>query len=67
MLKNKFARAFGVAVAVTAISAQQAFAAVPAEVTAALDAAKEDGVTVAGVVLVVIIAIAAFKFIRRAL
>lgn len=67
MLKNKFVRAFGGFVALTAISSQQAFAAVPAEVTAALDAAKEDGVTVAGVVLVVIIAIAAFKFIRRAL
>lgn len=67
MLKNKFVRAFGGVVAVTTISAQQAFAAVPLEVTAALDDAKADGVTVAGVVLVVIIAIAAFKFIRRAL
>ena len=67
MLKNKFLRAVGGAVAVTAISAQQAFAAVPAEVTTALSDAKADGVTVAGVVLVVIIAIAAFKFIRKAL
>jgi len=47
--------------------ANQAFAAVPADVTTALNDAKTDGVTVAGVVLVVIIAIAAFKFIRRAL
>jgi hypothetical protein len=49
------------------LTAGQAFAAVPLEVTTALDDAKADGVTVAGVVLVVIIAIAAFKFIRRAL
>lgn len=55
------------AVALTIVPAAQVFAAVPPEVTAALDAAKADGVTVAGVVLVVIIAIAAFKFIRRAL
>ena len=67
MLKNKLVRAFGGAVAVTAISVQQAFAAVPADVTTALNDAKADGVTVAGVVLVVIIAIAAFKFIRKAL
>lgn len=53
--------------AVLLASAGQAFAAVPLEVTAALDDAKADGVTVAGVVLVVIIAIAAFKFIRKAL
>lgn len=48
-------------------AANQAFAAVPADVTTALNDAKADGVTVAGVVLVVIIAIAAFKFIRKAL
>lgn len=60
-------RRVGLAVAATGLGAQQAMAEVPLEVTAALDAAKEDGVTVAGVVLVVIISIAAFKFIRRAL
>jgi hypothetical protein len=53
--------------ALFAVSAGQVFAAVPVEVTTALDDAKADGVTVAGVVLVVIIAIAAFKFIRKAL
>lgn len=42
-------------------------AAVDAAVTTALDGAKADGLVVAGAVLVVIIAIAAFKFIRRAL
>lgn len=53
--------------AVLALSAGQVFAAVPAEVTTALGDAKADGLTVAGLVLVIIIAIAAFKFIRRAL
>lgn len=62
----KFANRFA-AVSVLALGAGQAMAAVPTEVTAALDTAKADGVTVAGIVLVVIIAIAAFKFIRKAL
>lgn len=43
------------------------FAAVPAGVTTALDTASTDGVTIAGSVLAVIVAIAAFKYIRRAL
>jgi hypothetical protein len=47
--------------------AGSAFAAVPADVTTALESAKTDGVQVAGVVLTVVIAIAAFKYIRRAL
>lgn len=42
-------------------------AAVPAAVTASLDTASTDGVNIAGVVLGVIVAIAAFKYIRRAL
>lgn len=45
----------------------QAYAAVPADVTTALTDAKADGVNVAGIVLGVIIAIAAFKYIRKAL
>lgn len=61
--RNRVA-SFGV---VLALGAGQAMAAVPAAVTTALEDAKTDGVTVAGVVLVVIIAIAAFKFIRKAL
>lgn len=44
----------------------QAFAAVPAEVTTALTDAKTDSLVVAGLALVIIIAIAAFKFMRRA-
>lgn len=45
--------------------AGQAHAALPAEVTTALADAKEDGVTLGGLVLVIVIAIAAFKFLRR--
>ena len=45
----------------------QAHAALPAGVETALNDAQVDGVTVAGIVLGVIIAIAAFKYIRRAL
>ena len=44
-----------------------AHAEVPAAVSSALTDAKADGITVAGLVLVVIIAIAAFKYIRKAL
>jgi len=59
--------AVATSVAGLTLSAGQVFAAVPADVTTALETAKTDGVTVAGVVLVVIIAIASFKFIRKAL
>lgn len=47
--------------------AGQAHAALPDGVTAALDAAKADAMNMGGLVLVVIIAIAAFKFIRKAM
>ncbi|MBN8764053.1 MAG: hypothetical protein BGP20_07030 [Thiobacillus sp. 63-78] len=43
-----------------------AFAEVPTEVSTALTDAKADSLTVAGLALVIIIAIAAFKFMRRA-
>lgn len=49
------------------LAAGNAMAAVPTEVTTALTDAKADGLTVAGIVLGIIIAIAAFKFIRKAL
>jgi len=58
---------FRVSVAAGLLTTQQAFAALPADVTTSLGDAKTDGLTVAGVVLGIIIAIAAFKFIRRAL
>lgn len=48
------------------LAAGSAMAAVPAEVTTAMTEAKADSLTVAGLALVVIIAIAAFKYMRRA-
>lgn len=52
--------------AVVALAPLSAFAAVPTEVTTALGDAKTDSAAVAGLALVVIIAIAAFKYMRRA-
>lgn len=60
-------RSFGATAAVGLLAMQQAHAALPTGVTTALTDAQADGVEVAGIVLGVIIAIAAFKFIRRAL
>lgn len=57
--------AAGSAIALGAVGT--AMAEVPAEATASLNDAKADGVTIGGIVLGVIIAIAAFKYIRRAL
>lgn len=48
-------------------TAGAAHAAVPDEVTTALTDMKADAVAVAGLVLVAIIAVAAFKFMRRGL
>ena len=47
--------------------ASTSFAAVPSEVTVAVEGMKTDGVAVATAVLVAIIAIAAIKFIRKGL
>ncbi|MDH1729854.1 major capsid protein [Pseudomonas chengduensis] len=60
-------RSLGASAAVGLLAMQQAHAALPTGVTTALTDAQVDGVEVAGIVLGVIIAIAAFKFIRRAL
>lgn len=49
------------------LAAGNAMAAVPTEVTTALSDAKTDGVTVATAVLVAIVAIFAFKLMRRGL
>lgn len=65
-MKN-FKRVGLASVAMMGVTAGSAFAALPTEVTDALDTAKTDGVAMAGIVLGVIIAIAAFKYIRRAL
>lgn len=66
ILRSVRARAVAVASAVTA-AAGSASAAVPAEVTTALTSLKEDGLVVAGAVLVAAIAIYAVKRIRSAL
>lgn len=44
----------------------EVYAAVPAAVTTALGDAKTDSIEVAGLALVVIVAVAAFKYMRRA-
>ena len=49
------------------LMASSAFAAVPADVTTALEGAKTDGVTVATAVLVAVVAIYAFKLMRKGL
>ena len=60
-------RSIGAAAAVGVLSIQQAHAALGTDVTTALETAKTDGVAIGGLVLAVIIAIAAFKYLRRAL
>lgn len=64
---NKFLKFVAVAVASSVLVAQSAMAAVPANVTTALTDLQADAVTVAGVVLVAIVAVFAFKFIRKGL
>lgn len=67
-IMNKFARfsrpALGVSLASLGASA---FAAVPAEVTTALGDMKTDGVDMATLVLVAIIAVAAIMFLKKAI
>ena len=65
MKKALFARLAALS-ALSTLAAGSAMAAVPAEVTTALTDMKDDGLTIAGAVLVAIIAIAAFKMIRKA-
>lgn len=60
-------RSLGAAAATGLLMTQQAFAALPADATSEMDAAKADAIALGGLVLVVLIAIAAFKFIRKAL
>lgn len=49
------------------LAASQVYAAVPSEVTDAITTGKADMVTVAGLMLAVVVALIAFKLIRRAL
>lgn len=54
-------------VAGSAFATGSAFAAVPAEVTTAISDAGTDAAVIGGAVLVVIVGIAAFKYMRRAM
>lgn len=64
MFKNKI-NAVRSLVAAGALTAGSAFAAVPVDVTTALTDAKADGISVAGLVLIAVIAMYAFKLMRR--
>ncbi|ELN4693600.1 phage coat protein [Pseudomonas nitroreducens] len=66
MLKGLFVRGAAVAAGVGALAAQ-AMADVPTSVNTAITDAGTDAATIGGLVLVVIVGIAAFKFMRRAL
>lgn len=66
-LMNTFFKRVGSAGALTLVTVGSAFAAVPADVTTAISDMKTDGLIVAGAVLVAVIAIAAIKFLRRAM
>ncbi|HBO2691751.1 TPA: phage coat protein [Pseudomonas aeruginosa] len=65
-LKKMFVRG-GVVLGSVGLLAGQAMAEVPAAATTALTDAQRDGVAIGGTVLGVIISIAVFKYIRRAL
>lgn len=64
---NKMFARVGSGAALAVVSAGSAFAAVPTEVTTALSDMKADGLTVAGAILVALIAIAAIKYLRKAM
>lgn len=55
------------ALGLLSLSATNVMAAVPAEVTTSLDAAKTDGVTIATAVFVAIVVLFAFGLMRKAL
>jgi hypothetical protein len=60
-------RSIGVAAAVAVLSTQQAYAALPPAVESAITGAGADAAIVGGLVLVVIVGIMAFKWIRKAM
>ncbi len=60
-------RSLGAAAALGVLATQQAYAAVPPEATAALDTAGTDVGTIGWAVFGVLVAAAAFKYMRRAL
>lgn len=60
-------RSLGVVAAAGVLSIQQAYAALPAGVSTELGTTKTDVVELGGLILVILIAVAAFKYMRRAL
>lgn len=64
-MKSMFKK-LSLGVASLAATTGSAFAAVPTEVSTALGDAKTDAVAVAGLALVIVIGIAAIKYMRRA-
>lgn len=69
-MKNKLQtlkRSLGVVAALGVLATQQAYAAVPPEATAALNTAGTDVGTIGWAVFAVLVAAAAFKYMRRAL
>lgn len=66
-MKNLMKRGIAASVATGALISGSAFAAVPADATAALDEALTDVSTIGWAVFGVIIAAMAFKYMRRAL
>lgn len=52
--------------ALAAVSSANAFAAVPANVSTALGDALTDATTVAGLALIIVVAVAAFKYMKSA-
>ena len=69
-MKNKLQnlkRSLGAAADLGVLATQQAYAAVPPEATAALDTAGTDVGTIGWAVFGVLVAAAAFKYMRRAL
>lgn len=64
---RKFGAKASVAVGTLGLMATQAYAAVPADATTALTDAKTDATTIGTAVFVILVAIAAFKYMRRSL
>jgi len=66
MKKQLFAR-FAVVSAGSVLLVSNAMAALPTEVSTELATAKTDAVAAAGLVIVIVVAVAAFRFIRGAI
>ncbi|KXU37176.1 hypothetical protein AXE65_00580 [Ventosimonas gracilis] len=64
-LKSKSAAVVSV-FSVTALFGSQAFAALSSDVVASLEGAKDDIIQAGGLVLIALVAVAAFRYIRRA-